>query len=470
MSRVVFLLALAASGLVAQAPAPGRLMRLYPVTLDANGKPVTDLTADDFKITDQGKAAAVFSFHKPGHEVAGGSDVLTFSNRTSGVTPHNIVILFDMINLVASDRLENWKALDKALPQLATGEHVYFYLLNLEGQLVPIHPIGPPAADDKTWPEKVAPVLDKAMKANSHAIGVQVGAEEQQKKTFKALEDLAARLALLPGRRDIVWIANGLTTVNDPKLIGCNGDWVECALYVPHLAVTLAGAGVAVDPYTLIGNLSAEVNYNMDQMAQLTGGRFFSREEIKSVVDQVAQSAAGSYTLFYEPGADNWNNKWHRIHIATERQGVKLQFRQRYYAVADTRTPVERIKGVLMDAFQSPTDFAEIGLRVKIAPLEGKPGVHLQIRIDPTDLVLRENGGKYSGSLYCLISDRNATAPLGEPSVLDLKPELTAEQYKAVQKDGIPLEQDHPTTASILRVIILDQNTNQAGAVTFPIK
>lgn len=470
MVRVGLALVLSAYGLLAQAPTPGRLVRLYPLAVDANGQPVTDLTADDFKITDQNKPETVFAFHKPGHEQAPAGDILTFSNRTSGVTPHTTVILFDLINLVDSDRQENWKALDKAIPQLESGEHLYFYILNLEGVLVPVHPLGPPAADDKTWPQRMTAAFDKAMKASSHARPAQFGAEDQQKQTFKAFEDLAAKLALFPGRRDIVWIANGLTTVGDPKLIGCNGDWVECALYVPHLAVTLSGAAVAVNPCVLIGNINPDVNYNMSQMAALTGGHFYSRQDVSAVVKQVAQDAAGSYTVFYDPGAENWNDKWHRIHVNCERKGVKLQFRERYYAVSDSRTPVDRIKAVLTEAFQSPTDFADIGLRTKISLMEGKPGVHLEIRIDASDLLLREQGGKYAGALYCLISDRSGTAPLGEPSVLDLKPELTADQYKMVMKEGLPLQQDHPTNAPQVRVIILDQNTNQVGSVTFPIK
>ena len=471
MERVGFALVVSACALLAQAPSPGRLVRLYPVAVDANGQPVNDLTADDFKITDQNKPETVLAFHKPGHDKPPAGDILTFANRASGVTPHNTVMVFDLMNLVDSDRQENWKALDKAIPQLESGEHLFFYILNLEGALIPIHPMGPPAADDKTWPQSMAAVFDKAMKASSHARPAQIGGEEQQKRTFKALEDVANKLALFPGRRDIVWIANGLTTVPDPKLTTCTGDWVECALYVPHLAVTLAGDNVTVNPYVLIGNLNADVNYNMNQMAALTGGHFYSRQDVRTVVNQVAQDAAGSYTLFYDPGAENWNDKWHRIHVSCERKGIKLQLRERYYAVSDARPPVERMKAVLMEAFQSPADFSEIGLRTKISLMEGKPGVHLEIRIDPSDLLLREqSGGKYSGALYCLISDRNASAPLGEPSVLDLKPELTADQYKMVMKEGLPLQQDHPTNASLVRVIILDQNTNQVGSVTFPIK
>ena len=172
-------------------------------------------------------------------------------------------------------------------------------------------------------------------------------------------------------------------------------------------------------------------------------------------------------------GPDNWNNNWHRIHVTCERKGVKLQLRERYYAVADSRPPLERTKAVLMAAFQNSANLAEIGLRTKISPLAGgKTGVHLEIRIDASDLLLREQGGKYTGALYCLISDRSATAPLGEPSVLDLKPELTADQYKSAMKEGLPLMQDHPTSDGTreVRVIILDQNTNTVGSVTFPVK
>jgi VWFA-related protein len=470
MCRVLLALTLTTCGLLAQAPTTGRLVRLSAEAVDANGEAVSDLTADDFKIADQNKPETVFAFFKPGHAQAAPADALAFSNRNPGATPHTSVILFDLVNLVDSDRQENWKALDKAIPQLESGEHVYFYLLNLEGVLIPIHSMGPPAADDKTWPQSMAAVFDKAMKASSHARPVQIGAEEQQKRTFKALEDLANKLASFPGRKDILWIANGLTTVTDPKLVGCSGDWVECALYVPHLSVTLAGDGVAVDPYALIGNLNANANYNLDQMALLTGGRFYSRQDLHAVIDQVAQGAAADYTIFYDPGAENWNNKWHRVHATCERKGVKVQLRERYYAVADSRTPLERTKAVLMEAFQNPGDFSEIGLRTKISPLEGKPGMHLEIRIDPSDLLLREQNGKYTGALYCLISDRNASGPLGEPSVLDLKPELTPDQYKMVIKDGLPLQQDHPTGAAEVRVIILDQNTNRVGSITFPIK
>ena len=174
----------------------------------------------------------------------------------------------------------------------------------------------------------------------------------------------------------------------------------------------------------------------------------------------------------YDPSAANWDSKWHRLHITCEKPGVRLQVRERYFALPDARPPMERMKAALMAAFQSPTDLGEIGLRTKIAPMTDKPGVHLEVRIDAADLLLREEGGKFKGALYFLISDRGANGPLGEPAVLNLAPELTAAQHDTVMKEGMPLEQDHPTTDAVqqVRLIVLDQNTNAVGSVTFAVK
>ena len=220
--------------------------------------------------------------------------------------------------------------------------------------------------------------FDKVMKAASHARPVQFGAEDQVKKSFKALEDIANQLAQFPGRRDILWVTNGITTVADPKLPNCNGDWVECTLYVPHLAVTMANTAVAVDPYSYIGDVNPDVNYNIDQMTLLTGGRGYFRQDIRDVLKQVAQNAVNAYTIDYDPSAANWDKKWHHMHLTCERKGVKVQVRERYYALPDSRSVGDRMKAALINALGSPADLCQIGLRAKFAPLEGgKPGVHI---------------------------------------------------------------------------------------------
>jgi hypothetical protein len=131
------------------------------------------------------------------------------------------------------------------------------------------------------------------------------------------------------------------------------------------------------------------------------------------------------------------------------------------------------MKAVLLGVLQSPVDLTEIGLRTKLSPMQGNTvGMHLDIRVDAADLLLREQGGKFTGALYLLISDRNGSAMLGDPAFSEFRPELTAEQYKTVMKEGLPIAQDHPTTDAVrqLRIVVLDQNTNAVGSLTIPVK
>ena len=127
-----------------------------------------------------------------------------------------------------------------------------------------------------------------------------------------------------------------------------------------------------------------------------------------------------------------------------------------------------------MQAYQSPSDFGEVGVRTKISSLgAGTPGVHLDIRINPSDLMLHKAGWQVHGRaiLPDIRSQRRCPARCAR-AVLNLAPELTAEEYKTAMKEGLPFAQDHPTSDAVrqVRVIVLDQNTNAVGSVTFPVK
>lgn len=444
-------------------------VRLSVTALSGSGEPVLDLKPEEFQVSDQGKAQKIIFFRgKPNAEPAAPNE---FSNRT-GPTPHSTVILFDLLNESQSDRLNVWHKLGRALQQLESGESLYFYLLTLEGNLAPIHPIGGKTGDDKTWIKNVEKDLDKAMKAANHARPAQMNDEELVvKKTYVALETLANQLAPLPGRRDIVWITNGVPNVWNPKN-PCSGDWVDCALYVAHLSVTFEQDEVAVDPLSYTGSPNGNMTRDLEQMAGLTGGWTYMGEEIDAVLKEVARDAASSYTIAYDTPLDSWDSKFHKIRVTTDRKGVKVRAQQRYYALPDKRPEPERQHIALARAYQSAFDYPNIGLRAAIAPgaAAGK-AVHLQIRVNPSDLTLHDEGGHFSDTLTFLVEDIGAAGPVGEPALSNTNISLTREQKDAAMKEGIPIAQDHPINDSIqkVRVIVLDQGSNATGSLTIPI-
>ncbi len=507
----------AAFALPAQTSAP--LLRLYATVFDTSGQAITDLSAKDFHIVDNGNAETPVFLRKP-------------ADHKNGRTGNTITILFDLMNQDPEDRLETWHRLDKSLPQLESGENVYFYMLNLEGELVPIHGMGPRSAEDSAWPHGVAPVLDQIMKTASHGKHGELGPEDRVKKTYHQLEVLATLLAGYPGHRNILWFTGRVPSINNPK-VPCTSDWVDCGLYVPHLAVTLAQSNVAVNLLSYNVDLQAAVyadpgswedkwtpppfadthgaemadigknlalsaqgggsptkgqssttssrgrdaTLNLAQMALLTGGGIYFRQDVRAVMQRVLDRDAHAFEILYDPALANWDNKFHRIRITCDRKGVMVQSRARYFAIPDSRAPAERMKAALLMAFQSPADQSDISLGVTVSPSPGSAhSVHLDIRVPVSDLLLREENGKFSGAVYLLISDRGASGPLGEPELLNLNPVLTVEQHDKALKDGLALGQEHPIQHPIqegareVRVIVLDQNTNTVGSVTVPVK
>ena len=469
-------LALAASVLLAQTPAPSAapsgLVRLSVAAVDTSGEPVTDLKLEDFQISDQGKPQRVAFFRAN----MGGPPQTTplgpheYSNRSGQALPHSTVILFDLLNENQSDRLDVWHKLGRSLQQLESGDSLYLYLLTLEGTLSPIHPVGSKAGDDRTWTQQVEKTLDKAVKAASHAMPMEMSDMELVvKKTYVALETLANQLAALPGRRDIVWITNSMPNVWNPKT-PCNGDWVDCALYVPHLSVTLDHDNVAVNPLSYTSSPSPDMVRDLEQIAGLTGGWMYSGDEISSVLKRVARDAAMNDSIYFDPGTDNWDSKFHKVRVVLERKGIKLHTKLRYYAFPDRRPEVAKQQAVLAAAYQNPSDVPDIGLRAAILADAGKTA-QLQVRVDPRDLLLREEGGIFTGGVALVISDVGAAGPIGEPSISTMDIHLTREQRDAAMKEGLPLAQEHALQDSVqkVKILVLDQSSNTAGSLTIPV-
>ena len=420
-----------------------------------------DLKADDFRVTDDGKAQRIALFRGP---QSANTNAGEFSNRPVP-PPHTTAILLDLLNQkLSADRLDSSRKIGQSLKQLDSGESVYLYLLAFDGRLVPIHAIEPGAAPNKTWTQDIDATLAKSMKELNKARPAGMSDEDIVKKTYVALETLANQLTAFAGRSDIVWVTNDIPNVWGPKT--CSGDWIECALYVPHLSVTLDRAGVLVQPLSYSGLLNPTATRYMEEMAGLTGGRAYYNEDMRAVIKQLAANASTTYAISYAPPHESWDSKFHKVKVTCERKSVKLDAKQRYYALPETRPGPEKSQGTLVAAYQRPSDVSDIGLRATISSTAPNMA-HVEIRVDPADLLLHESGGEYTGQLTVLLSARAAAGPQGEPTLSTLPLHLKREQLKG----DIPIARDYPIDAATqkVRLIVLDQGANSVGSLTVPI-
>ena len=446
---------------------PERLVRLNVVAVDASGQPASGLTAADFQIADQGKAQSIALFRGAGLPPA---TVPFHANRpVSGA--HTTAILFDFLEENRAERLDASKKMAASLKRLDPGESLYLYVLAPDGQLVPLHEMKDPAAPpDKTWLGDIDKLLAGAIKSQNKDRPMGMGNEDVVKKAYVALETLGNQLAAFPGRREIVWVTNAVPYVMNPQ-IQCKADWWDCALYVPHLTVTLERAGVAVDPFSYT-SLDVNTSRTMEELAGLTGGRAYLNQDLGDVIQQFGKQGEGTYSIAWAPPASNWDSKFHRLKLTCERKGVKLLARDHYYALPDQRATAMRRQAFMVAAYQSSADVSDIGFRAALSPGSSPNTLKVEVRIDPADLVLSEKQGQATGGITLLFSARSANGPQGEPTLADLDFTLTPEMRAAASKDGIAVSRQYPIDGAtrVVRLIVADRATDAVGSLTIPVQ
>jgi VWFA-related protein len=450
------------------------LMRLNVLALDNKGQPVSDLNPADLQVVDQGQPQRIVYFHRKAAAPAGQTEAGVLSNRARRI-PHATAILFDLMNQGRVDALDAYKKVGRSLQQLESGEYVYLYVLAMDGSLVPVHPIpqdpSVAAADDKTWTQKIEAQFDKLMKSLIRGRPAGITDEDVAKKTYVAMETLARQLVLFSGERNILWVMRDVPTVSNPKNT-CSGDWLDCALYVQHLAVTLERTGVPVNPVNYANIADPNTNRGMVEFAGLTGGRPFFGDDIRAILSRFASDPAGGYVLGYEASPENFDNKFHRVKVTCERKGVKIEVRQRYYAFPDGRPPMARAQDALLAAIRSPFDDPQIGLRVTASPVPGaQKAIHLKVQIDLSDLSLRDEGGFFTGHITALVAGYAASGVTGAPLPADFTLRLTKEQRETAAKNGFPFEQDFPIDNATMkvRVLVYDHSTGAVGSLSVPV-
>jgi VWFA-related protein len=331
---------LAAIVVVAQSPTPSIRVDVSLVTLDvmvsdAAGRPVTDMTKEEFQILEDGQP----------------QEIRTFSPVES---PYSILLLIDR----STSMEKHWPLMDPAIAS---------FMANLRPQ----DRISIGAFDERS--PKVELLLDWRTAENGSSIPVEInpvtgghpyyairgvtGAvsfRTPKKEFYAALDWSMQRLADVGGRKGLLVFTDGrqpgaptkLTTVDGvryPLLVDAqdDGDFRKLLRAVQGSKARFDFVAVdsdlnpAGDPLQfselfdtpLIFGMS--VRSRLEQLAAISGGRvaFPKRpEETVKLYENIAHELGTSYTLGYSPAASTLNDgRYHRIEVRSKRQGLKMQ-------------------------------------------------------------------------------------------------------------------------------------------------
>jgi hypothetical protein len=221
---------------------------------------------------------------------------------------------------------------------------------------------------------------------------------------------------------------------------------------------------VQQSPHGAAENLVTYGGETLDIFANLTGGRVYRTDESGSAIKQAMADSRGNYRIAYESDALNGNGKHHKMKVTCTRKGVRLETEQEFYALAVPQSADDFERTVLEAAAASPLDATGIGLRGSASRAPGANSAHVELRIAPEDLLLRQAQGRSVGKVSVDISTYNA-----EDKATALPPKTV--EIDLAAGDGITVQQDVPMNAAVrkIRAVVVDKELRAAGSLTIPV-
>ena len=354
-----------------------RLVIVDVVATDSHGKVVTDLKPDEVQILENGKEQRKvdFSFIHPDTKQAATQvnlklppNVYTNARQYAGNSSYNI-ILFDVLNSsftsMAYAHDEMLKFLDNTPPNQPTAIYA------LGNKLWLLH-------DFTTDREALKEVIRQFKGQGSHIVVAEDQKGHTRKDTFmtagadrvwttmEAFKSLARIMAAYKGRKNLIWLSESFVLDTMPDEDPSRGPLFmnEFSREVELMSDALMESQIAIYPIEP-GGLSGESfraelsdfnsHSSLQEMAARTGGKaFLNHNGIDMDIRNSIDDGSSYYTTSYHPANATWDGKLRKIELKTTRPGVKLRYREGYYASDPSILP-----GAKKDLKETSINFAQ---------------------------------------------------------------------------------------------------------------
>lgn len=306
--------------------------------------------------------------------------------------------------------------------------------------------------------------------------GIDVAVREQL--TFAALDAIGAQLSRFPGRKNLVWITDGV-----PISLGPNrsdtGDFVDFTPAVRKMSEAFDRSRIAIyptrqnmlgSPDSIDGRTGVTSLEDLDQFANLTGGRADGGKDIGAAVRQAVSDVRTSYQIGYLVPSKSEDGKIHKIRVTTKRKGIRIQAKTEYYAWPES--PDDLAQAAMQSVLANPFDAGEIGLRGSlVTPDPTKPESRfVDVRVAAGDVALIQNGGRYSGQLRVVVAGCGPDGRVKQARTYGVNLSYNAAERDQALREGIDFQQPMQDDDASVRVVIFDTGSESVGSLTIPIR
>lgn len=312
---------------------------------------------------------------------------------------------------------------------------------------------------------------------------------------YRHLDDIARRLAVMPGQRVMVLVSPGFLqtqeTLEASELIdrATHGNIVintidARGLYVPDLGGDIASpahdsartAGLKSMYRTTGQSMQADV---LGELADGTGGTFFhNRNDIDEGMREAGVAPAISYLLGFSPQNLKLNGSYHTLKVTlTNRKKLALQARRGYYAPKTTQDPSEAAKEEIQEAIFSQDEMHDLPMDLQTQFFKqdaSQAKLSVVTRFDVKGIHFRKAEGRNLDSLTIAtaIFDENGNLVTGGEKILEMK--LLDATYDQLSRTGLTVKSsfDVKPGTYMVRLVVRDaEGTEMAarnGAVVIP--
>jgi VWFA-related protein len=456
---------------------------------DDKGQPVRGLTRSDFTVEEDNKPQPITSLVEvskgapppPAPALPPDTWINVARMPTSGPVQ---IFLFDLQASQPQDIARSRKYIADYLRTMPTGTQVALFALSSTRDLRLLKGFtsnGPLAASivDKLDPEWVRPP--------AYIVG-----PSAVPRAIAALNQIAAYVAGVPGRKNLIWIAPRVLMITRdggqarPSASGPDMTRVHQLMDLYDLFTKEHIAIYPLNPGGVHGLGPAALDAM--EVADATGGATSNSNDYQGVIAKIVDDTLHYYTIAYVPPRPSEDGRFHPIKIGVDRPGLHLSYRTGYND-EQPRPPDAMIKA---DMTQGPMRLGampatQILFSLHLQPgtksppdqTAGHPAPHTKgapytalFLLDPTQLDYTEApDGTRICSLEFDLGAYDAFSQLAATRSQTLKITLTPAQYSEfTQKPfSFTLPIDLPPGKLDLRAGIFDITANKAGTLEIPL-
>ncbi|MGH9736924.1 MAG: VWA domain-containing protein [Candidatus Acidiferrales bacterium] len=504
------------------------LVHVSVIVTDKSGHPVTDLTQNDFVIKDRGRAQKIGLFSRDAANAASQQrqilprNIFSDQPQYNGESPNGVtIVLLDNLNSITGSAplpyedtpfwledhaLSNAKQhLMAFLKDLDPNDRIAIYGLTdrlhvlcdftcSRQQLLGV--VSKYDATSQTMREAVEPGnahtnpakapedFNKPLDESAQALAA-MNNERREEATMAALAAIAAHVADIPGRKNLLWLTSNLPFSGDAiARVLARGNIVAYPLDARGLLPQMPQGNIEgvmdADAYAK-GELGAPPAMlqqpvgipAMERMADDTGGRaLVNTNDLTSAIRSVVDESAVTYTLGFYVDAKSLDGKLHELKVQVTRPGLSVRYPKGYFAFKDEPATKNEQQENFLTAVRSPLNSAAIPLLVRAIRVD-QPAETVQIAgsIGLKNLQIADENGARTGTVDLYLIEQDPAGNVLRQTSTHLRLKLTEQQYQDYLKSGVVFRQQLQLKkeTAVLRIVVQDPATSEVGSVIIPL-